>query len=51
MATITELANVIDSYVKNRITAREILIDQIKRMIRQIRQKENNLHQDLVHEQ
>ncbi|RGB29796.1 hypothetical protein C1646_766148 [Rhizophagus diaphanus] len=35
MATITELANAIDGYVENRITARDILIDQIKRAIRQ----------------
>jgi hypothetical protein len=48
MATITELANAIDGYVDNRATARDILIDQIKRATRQIRQKENNLHQDLV---
>src|SRR6266542_5125764 len=51
MATITELANAIDSYLDNRATPRDILIDQIKRATRQIRQKENNLHQDLVHEQ
>src|SRR6266498_492613 len=51
MATITELANAIDGYLKNRTMARDILIDQIKRATRQIRQKENNLHQDLVHEQ
>ncbi|GBB88748.1 hypothetical protein RclHR1_15320012 [Rhizophagus clarus] len=51
MATITELANAIDGYVKNRIIARDILIDQIKRATRQVRQKENNLHQDLVREQ
>jgi hypothetical protein len=37
MATITKLANAIDSYVDNRATARDILIDQIKRAIRQIR--------------
>src|SRR5215469_16081883 len=30
---------------------RDILIDQIKRAIRQICRKENNLHQDLVREQ
>jgi chromosome segregation ATPase len=51
MATITELANAIDGYVDNRATARDILIDQIKRATRQIRRKENNLHQDLVREQ
>ena len=39
MATITELANAIDSYVNNPTTGREILADQIKRTIRQIRQK------------
>src|SRR6266496_4706130 len=51
MATITKLANAIDGYLDNRATARNILIDQIKRATRQIRQKENNLHQDLVREQ
>jgi hypothetical protein len=51
MATITELANAIDGYVENRTTARDILIDQIKRTTRQVRRKENNLHQDLVREQ
>jgi hypothetical protein len=51
IVTITELANTIDGYVDNRATARDILIDQIKRAIRQIRRKENNLHQDLVREQ
>lgn len=51
MATITELANAIDGYVENRTTARDILIDQIKRATRQVRRKENNLHQDLVREQ
>src|SRR5215210_8550157 len=51
MATITELANAIDGYVDNRATGRDILIDQIKRATRQIRRKENNLHQDLVREQ
>ena len=50
MATITELANAIDGYADNRATARDILIDQIKRATRQIRRKENNLHQDLVRE-
>ena len=48
MATITELANAIDGYVDNRATARDILIDQIKRAARQIRRKENNLRQDIV---
>src|ERR1051325_3867631 len=51
MATITELANAIDGYVENRTTARDILIDQIKRATRQVRRKENNLHQDLVRKQ
>ena len=51
MTTITELANAIDGYVENRTTARDILIDQIKRATRQVRRKENNLHQDLVREQ
>ncbi|GET59865.1 hypothetical protein GLOIN_2v1778046 [Rhizophagus irregularis DAOM 181602=DAOM 197198] len=50
MATITELANAIDGYLNNRTTTRDILIDQIKRATRQIRRKENNLHQDLVRE-
>ncbi|CAB4427762.1 unnamed protein product [Rhizophagus irregularis] len=51
MATITELANAINGYLNNRTTTRDILIDQIKRATRQIRRKENNLHQDLVREQ
>ena len=51
MATITELANAIDGYLDNRATARDILINQIKRATRQIRQKENNLRQDIVREQ
>ena len=51
MATITELANAIDRYADNRVMARDILIDQIKRTTRQICQKENNLHQDLVRKQ
>jgi len=51
MATITELANAIDGYLDNRVTARDILIDQIKRTTRQIRRKENNLHQDIIREQ
>ena len=37
MVTIIELANTIDGYVNNRITTRDILIDQIKRATRQIR--------------
>ena len=44
---ITKLANAIDGYVKNRIIARDILINQATR---QICQKDNNLHQDLVRE-
>ncbi|PKY20101.1 hypothetical protein RhiirB3_433326, partial [Rhizophagus irregularis] len=51
MATITELANAIDGYLNNTTIGREILADQIKRATRQIRRKENNLHQDLVREQ
>src|SRR5436190_22428379 len=51
MATITELANAIDGFLDNRAIHIDILSDQIKRMTRQIRQKENNLHQDLVREQ
>ena len=47
MATITELANAIEDYVNNRATTRDILINQIKRAIRQIRQKENNLQRDI----
>ena len=43
MTTITKLANIIDGYVDNPITDREILANQIKRAIRQICQKENNL--------
>ena len=50
MATITELANAIDRFLDNT-TDRLIMSDQIKRATRQIRQKENNLHQDLVSEQ
>ncbi len=34
MIIITELTNTINGYVKNRITAKNILIDQIKRAIR-----------------
>src|SRR5581483_2004602 len=45
------LANAINGYVDNRVTGRDILIDQIKKAIKQIRWKENNLHQDLAHEQ
>src|SRR4051812_44936442 len=48
MTTITELANAINIYLDNRATARDILIDQIKRATRQIHQKENNLHQNIV---
>src|SRR5438270_12395325 len=51
MATITELANAIDSFLNNRAIHVDILSDQIKRTTRQIRRKENNLHQDLVREQ
>src|SRR6266496_3258610 len=51
MATITELANAIEGYVNNRATTRDILIDQIKRATRQIRQKENNLQRDIFQEQ
>ena len=36
IATITELANAIDDYVNNKVTGRDILIDQIKKAIRQI---------------
>jgi len=48
MITITELANIIDGYVDNRATTRDILIDKIKRATRQIRRKENNLRQDII---
>ncbi|RGB21980.1 hypothetical protein C1646_776884 [Rhizophagus diaphanus] len=51
IVTIIELANAIDRYADNKATAKDILIDQIKRATRQICQKENNLHQDLVCEQ
>ena len=34
MATITELTNTIDDYMDNKIIARDILIDQIKRATR-----------------
>ena len=51
MTTITELANAIEGYVDNRATTRDILIDQIKRATRQIRQKENNLQRDIFQEQ
>src|SRR2546421_2940171 len=51
IVTIIELANAIDGYVDNPITGREILVDQIKRAIRQIRWKENNLQQDIFQEQ
>ncbi|PKK55353.1 hypothetical protein RhiirC2_802619, partial [Rhizophagus irregularis] len=50
MATITELANAIDGFLDNTAD-RVIMSDQIKRATRQIRQKEQNLHQDLVREQ
>src|ERR1043166_4312615 len=50
MATITELANAIDGFLDNTAD-RVIMSDQIKRATRQIRRKENNLHQDLVREQ
>ena len=51
MATITELANAIDGFVDNPTTARAIIAKQVKGTTRQIRQKENNLHQDLIREQ
>ena len=51
MATITELANAIDGYLDNLTTGREILVDQIKRTTRQIRQKENNLQRDIFQKQ
>ncbi|GES89164.1 hypothetical protein GLOIN_2v1778046 [Rhizophagus clarus] len=41
MAIIIELANAIDGFVDNPTTAREILADQIKRLIRSIRCKYN----------
>ena len=44
------IANTIDGYVDNRTTARDILIDQIKRATRQIRRKENNLQRDIFQE-
>ena len=50
MATITELANAIDGFLDNTAD-RVIMSDQIKRATRQIRRKENNLHQDLIREQ
>src|SRR5581483_2666806 len=50
MATITELANAIDGFLDNTAD-RIIMSDQIKRATRQIRRKENNLHQDLIREQ
>ena len=50
MATITELANAIDGFLDNTAD-RVIMTDQIKRATRQIRRKEQNLHQDLVREQ
>ncbi len=36
--------NAIDNYVNNKTIVRDILIDQIKKEIRQICWKENNLH-------
>src|SRR3954454_21385256 len=51
MTTITELANAIDGFLNNRAIHIDILSDQIKRTTRQIRRKENNLHQDLVRKQ
>ncbi len=51
MATITKLANIIDGFVNNLTTAREIIADQIKRITRQICWKYNGLHQDLAREQ
>jgi hypothetical protein len=51
MTTITELANAIDGYLNNTTIGREILADQIKRATKSIRQKENNLQQDLVRKQ
>src|SRR3954451_6180861 len=50
MATITELANAIDGFLDNTAD-RVIMSDQIKRATRQIRRKEQNLHQDLIREQ
>ena len=50
MATITELANAIDGFLDNTAD-RVIMSDQIKRATRQIRQKEQNLYQDLIREQ
>ena len=50
IATITELANAIDGFLDNTAD-RIIMLDQIKRATRQIRRKENNLHQDLIREQ
>ena len=50
MATITELANAIDRFLDNTAD-RVIMSDQIKRATRQIRRKENNLHQDLIRKQ
>src|SRR6266540_2205343 len=51
MATIIELVNAIDGFMDNRATHIDIISDQIKRTIRQIRQKYNALQQDLVREQ
>jgi hypothetical protein len=46
MVTIT-----IDGYLDNRATSRDIMINRIKKATRQIHQKENNLHQDLIRKQ
>ncbi|CAG8617425.1 12817_t:CDS:2 [Acaulospora morrowiae] len=43
MSTIVELADTIDGYLDNPGTNREILSNQIKRITRQIRRKNNNL--------
>ncbi|CAG8782807.1 16269_t:CDS:1, partial [Acaulospora morrowiae] len=43
MSTIVKLADTIDGYLDNPKTNREILSNQIKRVIRQIRRKNNNL--------
>ncbi len=44
MTIIIKLVNAIDGYIENRLIARDILIDQIKMVIRQICWKKNNLH-------
>src|SRR5207249_12057050 len=51
MATITKLANAIDGYMNNRAIHIDILSNQIKSATRQIRQKENNLRQNIIWEQ